>query len=186
MDERKVSKARMSLVTSGCPRIRAPNLEHAAWQNGTHLPFSHRTRSPHALTRKVNGTRPPDRRWVPVGFSQGPAYKSRPGLFTRPPSRSRSQTDTAVPYTADHDSHQSSLIQPRADRPPAVLSLPFLRPWLASPSHRRQTRPSGSVFSLSAESPLAFLFLLASKPEHASKPTPDSHSSQVLSKQIAA
>ena len=126
-------------LTSGCPQIRAPKLEHAAWQDGAHPPLAHRTRPPRTHTpRKVDVTRPPDRRWAPAGFSQGPAYKSRPGLFTRPPLQSRSQTDTAVPYTADHDSHQSSLIQPRADRPPAVLSLPFLRPWLASPSHRRQ------------------------------------------------
>ena len=30
----KVSEARMWLVTSRCPRIRAPKLKHAAWQNG--------------------------------------------------------------------------------------------------------------------------------------------------------
>ena len=61
-----------------------PKLEHAAWQNGARLPLSHRTRPPRALTpRKVDGTRPSDRRWVSAGFSQGPAYKSRPGLFTR-------------------------------------------------------------------------------------------------------
>ena len=34
--------------------------------------------------RNVDGTRPSDRWWVSAGFSQGPAYKSRPGLFTRP------------------------------------------------------------------------------------------------------
>ena len=62
----------------------SPKLEHAAWQNGARLPFSHRTRPPRALTpRKVDSTRPSDRRWAPAGFSQGPAYKSRPGLFTR-------------------------------------------------------------------------------------------------------
>ena len=84
MDERKVSKARMSLVTNGYPRIRAPKLEHAAWQNGARPPLSHRTQPPRALTsRKVDGTRPSDQRWVSAGFSQGPAYKSRPGLFTR-------------------------------------------------------------------------------------------------------
>ena len=33
--------------------------------------------------RKVDGTRAKDPRCAPAGFSQGPAYKSRPGLFTR-------------------------------------------------------------------------------------------------------
>ena len=33
--------------------------------------------------RNVDGTRPPDQRWASADLSQGPAYKSRPGLFTR-------------------------------------------------------------------------------------------------------
>ncbi len=64
----------------------SPQLECAAWQNGgvVLLPPSHRTRSAHALTpRKVDGTRPSDQRWASADFSQGPEYKSRPGLFTR-------------------------------------------------------------------------------------------------------
>ena len=47
-------------------------------------------RSPHARSlgayraREVDCTRAKDPRWyAPAGFSQGPAYKSRPGLFTR-------------------------------------------------------------------------------------------------------
>jgi len=55
----------------------------ARWRRRT-LPFPHRTRSPRALTpRKVDGTRPPDQRWASADLSQGPAHKSRPGLFTR-------------------------------------------------------------------------------------------------------
>ncbi len=34
----KCQEARMSLVTSGCPRIRTPSSNHAAWQNGA-CPF---------------------------------------------------------------------------------------------------------------------------------------------------
>ena len=43
-----------------------------------------RSRSPRALTpRNVDGTRPSDQRWASADLSQGPAHKSRPGLFTR-------------------------------------------------------------------------------------------------------
>ena len=34
----KCQEARMSLVTSGCPRIRTPSSNHAVWQNGA-CPF---------------------------------------------------------------------------------------------------------------------------------------------------
>ena len=50
----------MWLVTSRCPRIRAPKLKHAAWQNGasTLAPGSARARSLGVLSpRKVDGTR---------------------------------------------------------------------------------------------------------------------------------
>ncbi len=56
MDERTVSKARMSLATGGCPGIRAPARTRrvARWRRRT-LSFPHRTRSPRALTpRKVD------------------------------------------------------------------------------------------------------------------------------------
>ena len=56
MDERTVSKARMSLATGGCPRIRAPARTRrvARWRRRT-LSFSHHTWSPCALTpRKVD------------------------------------------------------------------------------------------------------------------------------------
>ena len=61
-------------------------LERAAWQDGgaVLLPPSHRTRAARALIlRKVDGTRPPNQRWASADLSQGPAYKSRPGLCTR-------------------------------------------------------------------------------------------------------
>ena len=68
-----------------------PQLERATWQNGgvVLLPPSHRTRSARALTpRKVDGTRPPNQRWASADLSQGSAYESRPGLFSRQgPSR---------------------------------------------------------------------------------------------------
>ena len=81
----KVSKARMRLVTSRCQWIRAPKLKHAAWQNGGVVLLSHRPRtSVNAFSpRKVDGTRAKDPRCAPAGFSQGAAYKSRPGLLTR-------------------------------------------------------------------------------------------------------
>ena len=52
MDERKVSKARMWLVTSGCPRIRAPSSSMPRGKNGARPPLSHRprTRPPHVQT----------------------------------------------------------------------------------------------------------------------------------------
>ena len=45
MDEGKVSKARMQLVTSRCQRIRAPKLKHAVWQNGGVVLLSHPSRT---------------------------------------------------------------------------------------------------------------------------------------------
>ena len=90
MDEGKVSKARMQLVRSRCQRIRAPKLErrhHATsrWQDGGVVLLSHRSRTSLSAfsPRKVDGTRAKDPRCAPAGFSQGPAYKSRPGLLTR-------------------------------------------------------------------------------------------------------
>ena len=42
-------KARMWLVTSRCPRIRAPKLEHAAWQDGGAVLFLLKAPLAHAL-----------------------------------------------------------------------------------------------------------------------------------------
>ena len=61
-------------------------LEHAAWQNGgvVHLSQTSRMHSHAFRPREVNCTRAKDPRWyATAGFSQGPTYKSRPGLFTR-------------------------------------------------------------------------------------------------------
>ena len=93
-----------SALTSRCPRIRAPKLEHAAWKNGARPPFV--ADLTHALSRvlalrNVDGTRPLDRRWVSADFSQGPAYKSRPGLFTR-------QGQIEVPGSAGGSTNVSS------------------------------------------------------------------------------
>ena len=81
----KVSKARMRLVRSRCQRIRAPKLEHEGWQDGARTPFPGTARACRGASspRKVDGTRAKDLWCVPAGFSQGPVYKSRPGLFTR-------------------------------------------------------------------------------------------------------
>ena len=61
-------------------------LEHAAWQNGARTP-SPGTACARSLgtfsLRKVDGTRVKDPRCAPAGFSQGPAYKSRPGLLIK-------------------------------------------------------------------------------------------------------
>ena len=82
----KVSKARMQLVRSRCQQIRTPKLEHTAWQDGARTPFPG-TACARSLgnfsPRKVDGTRAKDPRCASAGFSQGPAYKSRPGLLTR-------------------------------------------------------------------------------------------------------
>ena len=78
-------------------------LEHAAWQNGAHTPILGTTCAPAwrdrtrsligtacarslgaSSPRKVDGTRQSDGWWVPAGFSRGPIYKSRSGLFIRP------------------------------------------------------------------------------------------------------
>ena len=156
MDERKVSKARMSLVTSRCPRIRAPKLEHAAWQNGARPPLSHRTQPPRVLTpRKIDGTRLSDRRWVSAGLSQGPAYKSRPGLFTR-------QGQIGVPGSGrlgPWDSKTSSSREVSRDRQRLrrfLSCLPASKPDFSTPSSR--------FLSLQNHHWL-FFFLLSSKPD---------------------
>ena len=81
----KVSKARKRLVTSRCQWIRAPSSNTPRGK----MAASAFCRTPHARSlgafrpREVDGTRAKDPRCAPAGFSQGPAYKSRPGLFTR-------------------------------------------------------------------------------------------------------
>ena len=53
------------------------------WRSSSFCRTTH-TRSLSAFSpRKVDGTRVKDPRCAPPGFSQGPAYKSRPGLLTR-------------------------------------------------------------------------------------------------------
>ena len=118
----------------------SPNLEHAAWQNGAPLPLSHRTRPPRALTpRKVDGTRPSDRRWVSADFSQGPAYKSRPGLFTR-------QGQLEVPGSAGGSTNVSSReVSKDRQRLRRFLScLPALKPNFSTPSLLRSLASSQS------------------------------------------
>ena len=99
----KVSKAQMRLVTSRCCRIRAPKLEHAAWQDGARtpigtsracrvarwqrrLPFVGTAHAPAASRpAPVRSTAQELKiRCVPAGFSQGPVCESRPSLYTRP------------------------------------------------------------------------------------------------------
>ena len=85
MDEGKVSKARIRLVTSRCQRIRAPssNTPRGKMAASSFCRTAH-ARSLSAFSpRKVDGTGAEDPRCAPAGFSQGPAYKSRPGLLTR-------------------------------------------------------------------------------------------------------
>ena len=93
MDERKVSKARMSLVTSGCPRILAPSSNAPCGKMALVLLLSQtsRTRSPRALApRNVDGTSPPDQRWASADLSPGFSIQIQawPVLQTRPRSRS--------------------------------------------------------------------------------------------------
>ena len=146
MDERKVSKARMSLVTSRCPRIRAPSssMLHGKMALVLLCRTAH-TRGLRAFRpREVDCTRPSGRWWVSAGFSQGPAYKSRPGLFTRPPSQSRSQTDTAVPYTAARSSRSRLLPNPQVQCPlPSESPLSFLlSARLEAHKQQQATRPA--------------------------------------------
>ena len=86
MDERKNVKGTNAARDKPMSSDSSTQLEHAAWQNGdrTPSPGTACTRSLGAFSpRKVNGTRAKDPRCAPAGFSQGPAYKSRPGLLTR-------------------------------------------------------------------------------------------------------
>ena len=83
----KVSKGLNAARDKPMSMDSSTQLEHAWHLRGKwrRRPFS----SPHACSlsafrpRKVDGTRAEDPRCAPAGFSQGPAYKSRPGLFTR-------------------------------------------------------------------------------------------------------
>ena len=81
MDERTVSKARMSLATGRCPRIRTPSSN--APRGKMAAPYSsfssHRVRTPSSARSGPAQCR----RWASADLSQGPAYISRPGLFSR-------------------------------------------------------------------------------------------------------
>ena len=86
MDERTVSKARMSLATSGCPRIRAPSSNALRGKMAALYSScsSHRVRT----LSSVRSGPAQCRRWASADLSRGPAYKSRPGLSSRQgPSR---------------------------------------------------------------------------------------------------
>ena len=100
----------MSLVTSGCPRVRTPSWNHAAWQKWRRSTFPAQvTACARSLQRvpaprNVDDARPPNPRWASADLSRGPAYKSRPGLSSRQgPSRGPGlrQTCRAVGVSRD-------------------------------------------------------------------------------------
>ena len=86
MDERKSVKGPNAARDKPMSTDSSTRLEHAAWQNGG-VVLLFRTAHARSLSasspRKVDGTRAKDPRCAPAGFSQGPVYKSGPGLFTR-------------------------------------------------------------------------------------------------------
>ena len=84
MDEGKVSKALIVLVRSRCQRIRAPKLEHAAWQDGGIVLLSHCSRTSLGAFSlcKVDGTRQSVLWWVLAGFSK--VQYANPGLACSP------------------------------------------------------------------------------------------------------
>ena len=159
-----------------CQQIRAPKLEHAAWQDGARTPFPGTARTCRGASspRKVDGTRAKDLWCVPAGFSQGPVYKSRPGLFIRlgqigvlgsagwvhglggtagqnHSSQSRSPTHTAVPRPTKQPVPFEAGLSHEADRRltqavPRPIKQPV--PFEAGLSHtsRSQTDKAASCF----------------------------------------
>ena len=179
MDERKVSKARMWLVTSRCPRIRAPSSSTPRGKMAAPYSFfsRHRLRTPSSA------------RSDPAQCRRHKTVRSMVGLswFLTRSSFSFSadgRLDPQVQFLPIADSvHSGSASADRrlgalrfsfcqsqmADRPHAVPSLPFFR---LVPHENGHSRP---VYSRSAppgrshpRSTLPFLRSLASKPTRSS------------------
>ena len=139
----KRQEARMSLVTSGCPRVRTPSLNHAAWQKWRRSTFPAQVttcaRSPQRVPapRNVDDARPPNPRWASADLSLGPAYKSRPGLIEVPSSAGGSANVSSREVSTDGGSTarrrlNRSITSPYESivdstcRPPLKSPLPFL------------------------------------------------------------
>ena len=85
MDERKSVKGTNAARDKLMSTDSSTRLEHAAWQDGGVVLLSHPSRMQPRHVQSPRGRRPKMKNlWnAPAGFSQGPAYKSGPGLFTR-------------------------------------------------------------------------------------------------------
>ena len=87
MDERKSVKGTNAARDKPMSMDLSTRLEHAVWQDGSVVLFLLPTPFAHVASARPD----PRGRWpktkdlwyAPAGFSQGPANKSRPGLFTR-------------------------------------------------------------------------------------------------------
>ena len=148
------------------PSSNAPRGKMAAPSSFFSAPHTARAPTP----RKADGTRPPDQRWASADLSQGPAYKSRPGLFSRQgPNRGAGlrqadrQPCRAVSVSRDRQRLRRLLSCLPTLKPHFrfVLSVPLSRITFLSPPMADSTQVQ---LSLPADSPLPFLFSLASKP----------------------